>query len=50
MIKADIDKQMSSINSRNKRTEKKLELYEQKCAKVEDDLQKKERELGDLEF
>ena len=50
MIKADVDRQMSSITSRHKRTETKLQTYEQKCAKVEDDLQKKERELGDLEF
>jgi hypothetical protein len=36
--------------ARHKRTEKKLEMYEQKCAKIEDDFQKKERELGDFEF
>lgn len=50
LIKADVDKQMSSITTRHKRTEKKLEIYEQKCAKLEDDLQKREREVGDLEF
>lgn len=38
------------MQARHKRTEKKLEIYEQKCAKLEDDLQKKERELGDFEF
>ena len=38
LIKADVDKQVSSISSRHKRTEKKLEVYELKCAKLEDDL------------
>jgi hypothetical protein len=38
------------MQSRHKRTEKKLEIFEQKCAKLEDDLQRRERELGDAEF
>ena len=46
----DTDKQLNSQTARHKRTEKKLEIYEMKCAKYEDEDLKKDQKIGDLEF